>query len=72
MALTLNEKGANLVYYHREDDETVIMVKASPEFYLKEIDALAKGRLPDGCETLKQFAYQYRATTEADLLGMLR
>ena len=65
----VNERGAQLVYYHRCDDGTVALMKASPEFYLKEIDALAKGRLPDGYETVKTFPYTYRPVTEADLLA---
>lgn len=65
----VNERGAQLVYYHRMDDHTVAIVKASPEFYLKEIDALARGRLPEGYETLRTFAYTHRPITEADLLA---
>jgi len=65
----INEHGAQLVYYHRMDDQTVAIVKASPEFYLKEIDALAKGRLPEGYEILRTFAYTHRPITEADLLA---
>jgi len=64
----INERGAQLVYYHRVDDQTVAIVKASPEFYLKEIDALAKGRLPEGYEILRTFAYTHRPVTESDLL----
>jgi len=64
----VNEKGSQLVYYHRGEDGTVSLVKASPEFYLKEIDALAKGRLPDGYEVLRRFPYSYRPVTEQDLL----
>jgi hypothetical protein len=37
----------------RLDERTVAIVKASPEFYLKEIDSLAKGRLPEGYEMLR-------------------
>jgi ectoine hydroxylase-related dioxygenase (phytanoyl-CoA dioxygenase family) len=64
----VNECGAQLVYYHRLDDRTVAIVKASPEFYLKEIDSLAKGRLPEGYEILRTFEYSYRPITENDLL----
>ena len=65
----INERGAQLVYYHRMDDQTVAILKASPEFYLKEIDALAKGRLPDTYDVVRTFPYTYRAITEADLLS---
>jgi ectoine hydroxylase-related dioxygenase (phytanoyl-CoA dioxygenase family) len=65
----INERGAQLVYYHRVDDNTVALVKASPEFYLKEIDALAKGRLPSGYEIVKTFPHTYRPITESDLLA---
>ncbi len=65
----VNERGAQLVYYHRMDDGTVALVKASPEFYLKEIDALAKGRLPGGYEIVRTFPYTYRPVTEADLVA---
>ena len=64
----INERGAQLVYYHRMNDDTVVIVKASPEFYLKEIDALAKGRLPEGYDVVRTFRYTYRPVTEADLL----
>jgi len=64
----VNEKGSQLVYYHRDQDGTVSLIKASPEFYLKEIDALAKGRLPQGYEVLRSFPYAYRPVTEQDLL----
>ena len=67
----INERGSRLVYYHKGDDGTVAIVRASPEFYLKEIDALAKGRLPEGCEVLRRFPYQYRPVTEQDLLRMV-
>jgi ectoine hydroxylase-related dioxygenase (phytanoyl-CoA dioxygenase family) len=67
----INEKGSRLVYYHRTDDGSVAIVKASPEFYLKEIDALAKGRLPEGCEVLRNLSYEYRPVTEEDLLRMV-
>jgi ectoine hydroxylase-related dioxygenase (phytanoyl-CoA dioxygenase family) len=67
----VNERGAQLVYYHRMDDRTVAIMKASPEFYLKEIDSLAKGRLPEGYETLRTFEYAYRPITEADLLARI-
>jgi ectoine hydroxylase-related dioxygenase (phytanoyl-CoA dioxygenase family) len=65
----INQRGAQLVYYHRMDNDTVAIVKASPEFYLKEIDALAKGRLPDGYDIVRTFPYTYRPITEADLLA---
>jgi ectoine hydroxylase-related dioxygenase (phytanoyl-CoA dioxygenase family) len=64
----VNERGSQLVYYHRMEDGTVALVKASPEFYLREIDALAKGRLPEGYEVLRRFPYAYRPVTEQDLL----
>ena len=64
----INERGAQLVYYHRMNDETVAILKASPDFYLKEIDALAKGRLPDHYDVVRTFPYTYRPITEADLL----
>lgn len=64
----VNERGAQLVYYHRMDEGTVALVKASPEFYLKEIDALAKGRMPDHYDVVRTFRYTYRPITEADLL----
>ena len=51
------------------DDQTVAILKASPEFYLKEIDALAKGRLPDQYDVVRTFPYTYRPITEADLLS---
>jgi ectoine hydroxylase-related dioxygenase (phytanoyl-CoA dioxygenase family) len=65
----VNERGAQLVYYHRMEDGTVAIVKASPEFYLKEIDSLAKGRLPGGYEIVRTFPHEYRPITEADLLA---
>jgi len=67
----VNERGSQLVYYHRTDEQTVAIVKASPEFYLKEIDSLAKGRLPEGYEVLRTFAYTYRPITEQDLLARI-
>jgi ectoine hydroxylase-related dioxygenase (phytanoyl-CoA dioxygenase family) len=65
----VNERGSQLVYYHRIDEETVAILKASPEFYLKEIDALAKGKLPDQYDVVRTFPYKYRPITEADLLS---
>jgi len=63
----VNENGSRLVYYHRSGPDSVVLVKASPEFYLKEIDALAKGQLPPGYETLKTISYTYRPVTATDL-----
>jgi ectoine hydroxylase-related dioxygenase (phytanoyl-CoA dioxygenase family) len=68
----VNERGAQLVYYHRMDDGTVALVNASPEFYLKEIDALAHGRLPEGSEIVRTFPHAYRPVTEADLLAQVQ
>jgi hypothetical protein len=54
------------------DDGTVALVNASPEFYLKEIDALAHGRLPEGSEIVRTFPHAYRPVTEADLLAQVQ
>jgi hypothetical protein len=65
----VNENGSRLVYYHKSSPDSVVVVQASPEFYLKEIDALAKGQLPPGYTTLRTISYIYRPVTATDLMA---
>jgi len=67
----VNQRGAELLYYHLREDGVVEVLEASPEFYLKEIAHLAHGRVPPGYSVRDRIDYEHRPITEADLLAQI-
>lgn len=69
----VNEAGSRLVYYQQaEEPGKVDVVAASPDFYLRSIDQLAKGGLPESCEVLRVVDYEHRPVTRERLLERVR
>ena len=67
----INEQNAELVYYHKQNNDQVDVVKASPKFYLQDANRLDRGERPDGYQTLRSISYRYRPITEHDLIEKL-
>src|SRR5215467_811502 len=61
------EEEANLVYYHKADEQHVDVYQADEEFYLTHIEALANGRLPKNARKLYRRPYQHVAVTSESL-----
>ncbi len=66
------EKDAQLVYFHKSGDSVVDVYPADEDFYLKHIDRLAKGGLPDGMSRLYQCPYRHFAVRSEDLYTKIR
>jgi ectoine hydroxylase-related dioxygenase (phytanoyl-CoA dioxygenase family) len=61
------ERGARLVYFHKQNEAEVGVYAADADFYLTHIDALAKGELPAGTERLYRRPYRHTPTTDDSL-----
>jgi ectoine hydroxylase-related dioxygenase (phytanoyl-CoA dioxygenase family) len=61
------EEGAQLVYFHKHSETEVEVYEASPEFYLRHIDGLAKGLMPAGVPRLYRRPYSHEPVTSAAL-----
>lgn len=69
----VNEAGSRLVYYQQAPEPgRVDVVAASPDFYLRSIDQLAKGGLPESCEVVRVLEYEHQPVTGERLLAGLR
>lgn len=67
----VNEKAADLVYYHQVSENEVDIIKATPEFYLKDASNLDKGIRPEGFQTLETIPYTYEPVTDEMLAAKL-
>ncbi len=68
----LLEDAAPLVYFQKHSDTEVDVCEANPEFYLTHIDALAKGKMPDGMARAYRRPYTHVAVTNEALEMKIR
>jgi len=61
------ERGAKLVYFHKQSEDIVDVYAASEDFYLTHIDALAKGELPAESTKVYSRSYRHIPTTDESL-----
>jgi ectoine hydroxylase-related dioxygenase (phytanoyl-CoA dioxygenase family) len=67
----VNQREAELLYYHKVDADRVDVIKASPTFYLRDGEGLDRGELPAGAEAIRTLSYRYEPVTEQDLVAKL-
>lgn len=67
----VNEEGARLVYYHRTDEDRVVVLGVDPEWWLRDAETLVRGGSFDGYEVLRTISYRYAGITEERLLARL-
>jgi ectoine hydroxylase-related dioxygenase (phytanoyl-CoA dioxygenase family) len=61
------ERGAKLVYFHKQNEDTVGVYAADEDFYLTHIDSLAKGELPAASTKIYSRSYRHTPTTDESL-----
>jgi ectoine hydroxylase-related dioxygenase (phytanoyl-CoA dioxygenase family) len=61
------EQGGSLVYFHKRNHGQVDVYAADEDFYLSQIDLLAKGRAPAGVTKLYTREYRHEPVTEETL-----
>lgn len=67
----VNQEGAGLVYYHRTDEDRVVVIKVDPEWWLRDAETLVRGGSFAGYDVLKTLSYRYNGVTEERLLARL-
>jgi hypothetical protein len=67
----VNQEGASLVYYHRTDEDRVVVLKVDPEWWLRDAETLVRGGSFAGYDLLKTISYRYIGVTEERLLARL-
>ena len=63
---------AELVYFHKQNENEVSVYPADEAFYLSHIDALAKGQLPSGLTPLYSRPYHDEPVTDASLRAKVK
>ena len=66
------EHDADLVYFHKANDNEVDVCRADEQFYLTHIDTLAKGGLPSDVRKLYRRSYSHVPVTDATLQAKIR
>jgi ectoine hydroxylase-related dioxygenase (phytanoyl-CoA dioxygenase family) len=66
------ESEAELVYFHKQNENKVDVYPANEAFYLSHIDALAKGQLPSGLVKLYSRPYRDEPVTDETLRSKIR
>ena len=67
----VNEEGAGLVYYHRTDEEHVVVLEVDPVWWLRDAETLVRGGSFTGYDVLKTLSYRHAGITEERLLARL-
>lgn len=67
----VNQEGARLVYYHRIDEDRVLVLKVDPEWWLRDAETLVRGGSFAGYDVLKTLSYRHDGITEERLLARL-
>lgn len=66
------DAAAQLVYFHKADETTVDVYEGSADFYLTQIDRIARGEKPVNIPKLYSRAYRHIPVTDADLHEKIR